>query len=74
MNKNTIGTIQTNSILRLFIAKIIHCKVDCIYQVCKIAEWFDCIIAREMSGSACYKFSKTSGNRVKPQIKQLTFI
>ena len=69
MSKNAIETIQTNSILRLFIAKIIHCKVSCICQMCKIAEWFDCVIAPERSDSACYKFSKTPDNRVKPQIK-----
>ena len=69
VNKNTIEAIQTNSILRLLIAKIIHCKANCICQMCKIEEWFDCLIARERSGSACYEFSKTPGNRLKPQIK-----
>ena len=69
MNKNTIETTQTNSILRLFIAKIIDGKVICICQICKIAEWFDCVIAPERSDSAGYKFSKTPGNLVKPQIK-----
>ena len=64
MNKNTIETIQTNSIFRLFIAKIIHWKVNCICQMCKIAEWFDCVIAPERSDSACYKFSKTQDKTV----------
>ena len=66
MNKNTIETTQTNSILRLFIAKIIDGKVICICQICKIAEWFDCVIAPERSHSACYKFSKTPNNLAKP--------
>ena len=62
MNKNTIETTQTNSILRLFIAKIIDGKVNCICQICKIAEWFDCVMAPERSDSACYI------NLVKPQV------
>ena len=64
MTKNTIGTIRTNNILRLFIAKIIHWKVNCICQMCKIAEWFDCVIAPERIDSACYKFSKTQDKTV----------
>ena len=45
IDKNTIEAIQTNSIFTLFIVKIIHCKVNFICQMCKIAEWFDCVIA-----------------------------
>ena len=32
--------------------------------MCKIAEWFDCIIAPERSDSACYKLSKTQDKTV----------
>ena len=57
MNKNSIETIQTNTTLRVFIAKIIYDKVD--FQMCykKFEQRFDGVSAQERSAcSAYYKF------------------
>ena len=49
---------QTNTIFRVFIAKIIHDKVNQICQMRykKIAQPFDCVSAQERRDLAYYEF------------------